>query len=95
METFSFDSRLRFERELIPDSCHSCWATYEKIFGMVGMGSMSNTCDLMLLYCSFKPRRNCIARSSNLRCTMVVRTEHVHLMVQEQVGSGLKFSISS
>ena len=62
---------------------------------MVGMGSMSNTWDLTLLYCSFNPHRNCMARSSNFRWAMMVRTEHVHLMVQEQVGSGLKFSISS
>ena len=55
---------------------------------------MSNTWDRMLLYCSFNPRKNCMAWSSSLRCAMVVRIEQVHLMVQEQVGSGLKFSIS-
>ena len=56
---------------------------------------MSNTWDQTLPYCSFNPRKNCMARSSCFRWAIVVRTEQVHLIVQEQMGSGLKFSISS
>ena len=80
---------------LFPKSCRSCCATYEKIFDIVGNGSMSKTCDQTLLYCSFKPRRNRIARSLSFLCAMIVKAEHVHRRVQEQVGSGLKFSNSS
>jgi len=89
------DSRLIFVMRLLPNSCHSCCATYEKIFEIVGMGSICKKCDQTLLYCSFKPLRNCIARSSSLCCAMVTRTEQEHLTVQEQIGFGMKFSISS
>ena len=88
-------SRLTPAIRLFPKSCRSCCATNEKIFDIVGNGSMSKTCDRTLLYCSFKPRRNCIARSLSFLCAKVVRAEHVHRIVQEQVGSGLKFSNSS
>ena len=94
-EGTSLVSRLKLDKELLPVSCLSCCATYEKIFGIVGIRSMSNTWDRTLLYCSFNPRKNCMAQSSRFRWAMVVRTEQVHLTMHEHTGSGLKFVISS
>ena len=91
----SLDSKLKLGEEELPSSCRSCCATYEKIFDMAGMGSMSNTGDQMLVYRSFKPRKNCIARSSSFLCAIMAKAEQEHLMLQVQAGSGLKFSISS
>jgi len=49
----------------------------------------------MFVYCSFKPLRNCIARSSSFLCPIMVETEQEHRTLQVQIGSGLKLSISS
>ena len=49
----------------------------------------------MLAYCSFKPRKNCMARSSSFLCAMMVKAEQEHLTLQVQTESSLKFSISS
>ena len=62
---------------------------------MAGIGSISNTWDRMFVYCSFKPRKNCIARSSSFLCAIMAKAEQEHLLLQVQAGSGLKFSISS
>ena len=93
MEDTSLGSRLKLDKGLLP-SCLSCCATYEKIFGIVGIGSISNTWERIFSYCSFNPHKNCIARSSCFRWAMVVSTKQVHLTVHVHMGSGLKFSIS-
>ena len=90
----SLDSRLRF-KEVLPSNYRSCWASYENIFEIVGIGSMSSTWDRTLAYCASSPPKNCIARSSSFLCAIMEKAEQEHLTVQEQIRSGLKFSISS
>ena len=78
-------------------NCLSYYATRDFIlfFGMGRMGFMSKTCDLILLYWSFKPLKNCIAWPSHFLWLMMEPTKQEHFTEHVHIALGLKLSNSS